>query len=212
MTDEFVVSRGISEVLHFTTNHGCLGTLFLKSLKSRARLEGDELVERVFKANAAFRKDTAHLDYVSLSIEHINRSFYNVSSNKWHLLEDVFWVILGFDPSILSHDDVIFTTTNNIYTGVTRGRGRAGLESMYQGSVAHWWGKSVVRDGDLPEAWPTCEQAEVLYPGEVPTSFLRRIYTRSVEEQSEVAGFLKATFHDEVEVVVDPRKFEGRTQ
>jgi hypothetical protein len=184
--------------------------LFLKALKSRQRLEGDELVENLFKANAKFRKDKAHLDYVSLSIDQINSSFYEVSSSKWHKDEDIFWVVFAFDPDIITHDGVIFTTTNNIYTSTARGVGREGLLALYADKIRHWGARSVTRATGLPSSWPTCEQAEVLYPGEIETRFLRRIYTRSVEEQSEVAGFLKATFHDDVAVIVDPGKFEGR--
>lgn len=203
-------TRGVAELVHFTTNHGVLGALFTRYVRSRQRLEGDRMVEYLFRPNSKFRKDAAYLDYVSLSIERINSHFYGISSGSWHGSEDIFWVVLSFDPEIMNHEGVIFSTTNNIYTSVRRGLGTAGYAALYEQRVAHWNGRYVDRQADLPASWPTCEQAELLYPGEIATQFLRRVYTRSSLEQSEVKGFLKATFHDDIEVVVDASRFERR--
>ena len=62
-----IAARQIDEVVHFTSSHGCLGTLYTKQLQSRTRLEGDPMVEYLFKPNVNFRKDPAYLDHVSLS-------------------------------------------------------------------------------------------------------------------------------------------------
>lgn len=202
--------RGVSELVHFTTNHGTLGSLYTKYLKSRARLQGDPLVEYLFKPNAAFRKDVAYLDHISLSLDNINFHYYQTSSGSWHRNADVFWAVMAFDPAIMDHDGVEFATTNNIYTSVRRGVGQAGFDAMFADRIAHWGAKQAVRETALPESMPTCEQAEVLYPGEISTQYLRRIYTQTEANQSEVMGFLKGTFHDHVEVVVDPRRFERR--
>ncbi len=140
---ENIVARKIEDVLHFTSNHGCLGTLYRKQLQSRKRLEGDPMVEYLFKPNAALRKDPAYLDYVSLSISHINTQFYNTSANSWHRDEPIFWCILSFDPIILSHNGVEFATTNNIYSSVRRGVGAAGLKALYANQVVRWSGNTV---------------------------------------------------------------------
>ena len=206
----FVRERGIEEVVHFTTNHGCLGTIYTKLLQSRTRLQGDPMVEYLFRPNASLRKDLAYLDHVSLSIEHINHQFYGVSAGAWHRDEPIFWCILAFDPVILSHPAVEFATTNNIYTSVRRGVGLAGLEALYADRVTRWQGNVASRQPGLPAASPTCFQAEALYPGAVSTEHLSRIYVRNTDDQSEVIGFLKATFHRDVDVIVAPQKFESR--
>ncbi|MGE3780526.1 MAG: hypothetical protein AB7F89_25275, partial [Pirellulaceae bacterium] len=90
---DVIAKRGIGEVVHFTTSHGCLGTLYTKTLLSRARLQDDEMVRYLFAANAELRRDVAYLDHVSLSLEHINTEFYRVSANKWHRNEPIFWCI-----------------------------------------------------------------------------------------------------------------------
>jgi hypothetical protein len=207
---EIIESKGISEIVHFTTNHGCLGALYTSSIKSRHRLNDDELVQYLFKPNIDIRKDPQYIDFVSLSIERINSRFYGIASNSWHRNADIFWVVLALDPVIATHEGVIFSNTNNIYTGVARGPGAEGLEALYAEQVVQWPASRVNRSARLSASWPTCEQAEVLYPGEISTEYLKKIYVRSEGEKSEVLGFMKATLHDDVEVVVNPIMFEAR--
>ena len=207
---DIIAARQIDEVVHFTSSHGCLGTLFTKKLQSRRLLEGDEMVEYLFKPNSALRKDPAYLDHVSLSISHINTQFYNTSSASWHRDEPIFWCILSFNPIILSDTGVEFATTNNIYTCVRRGFGAAGLEALYADQVARWRGNAVNRSPGLLACHPTCFQAEALYPSAISTDHMQRIYVRTQDDQSEVIGFLKATFHPDVDVVIAPEKFGNR--
>lgn len=208
---QFIDDRSIQEVVHFTTNHGCLGTLYTKWLQSRTRLQGDEMVEYLFAPNASLRKDTAYLDHVSLSINHINHQFYGVSSGAWHSAEPIFWCILSFDPVIMTHPEVEFATTNNIYTSVRRGKGVAGIEPLYAPRVTRWHGNVVTRPVGLSNGLPTCFQAEVLYPSAISTEHLNKIYVKNAGDQSEIVGFLKATFHRDVDVVIAQNKFESRT-
>ena len=49
--------RGISEILHFTTNRGLLGTLVSKKLLSRYRLTDDKLLQHILYPNAAIRPE-----------------------------------------------------------------------------------------------------------------------------------------------------------
>ncbi|WP_065322677.1 DarT ssDNA thymidine ADP-ribosyltransferase family protein [Tritonibacter mobilis] len=209
---DIVTARSISEVVHFTTNHGCLGTLYTQKLLSRAKLHDDEMVQYLFAANAELRRDKAYLDHISLSVEHINTKFFNVSAGKWHRDEPIFWCILAFDPIVLSHEGVVFATTNNIYTSVKRGEGEDGFENLYSKQVSQWAGNVVTRSVTLQPCYPTCFQAEALYPAELSTEYLHRIYVKTETDQSEVVGFLKATFHRDVDVIVCPEKFEERAE
>lgn len=207
---EIIGARGISETLHFTTNHGCLGTLYTGFLKSRARLEDDYMVKHLFEPNSSLRKDRDYLDYVNLSIESINTQFYGTSCNSWHRDKPIFWCILSFMPGIMAHDGVVFSTTNNIYSSTRRARGTEGLMGLFSQRIIQWKGNVVVRPEGLPPQYPTCFQAEVLYPGELSTEHLQKIYVRSQADQSEVIGYIKATLHRDVEVVVCPNKFGDR--
>lgn len=205
-----IVQSHIEEVVHFTTNHGCLGTLFTDFLKSRAQLADDPMVEYLFSPNAALRKDIDYLDHVSLSINHINTRFYRTSANSWHRAEPIFWCILSFDPMILTHPGVVFATTNNMYTGVSRAVERIGMDALFAPQITQWTGKTVMRTPGLADCWPTCSQAEALYPRAVSTEHLRKIYVKDGTDQSEVVGFLRATLHRNVEVLIAPAKFEDR--
>lgn len=207
---DIIEARGVTEVVHFTTSHGCLGTLYTGNLLSRARLQDDEMVRYLFAANAELRRDRDYLDHISLSLEHINAEFFRVSSGKWHRDEPIFWCILAFDPAVLAHDDVVFATTNNIYTSVIRGKGQAGLDRLFANPVVRWHGNTVVRHNGMQSSHPTCFQAEALYPASLSTEHLQRIYVRNQADQSETIGFLKATFHRDVDVIVAPEKFGNR--
>lgn len=206
--EDFCETRGVSRILHFTTNRGCIGVLHSRALRSRQRLTEDEQLKFVFQPNAASRtKDAAWLDYVNLSIERINNTFFGICSERWHDGRDNWWCVVQFSPEILTHPGVFFSTTNNIYTSVVRGEGVAGIAALYGDKVQRWYGNVVARPGDLPDAYTTCVQAEVLYPGEVSTSWLEAIHVRTSEESDEVAAQIRATGHRDVPVYVNGEIF-----
>lgn len=205
--ERFINERGIQSVVHFTTNHGAVGILASNGLKSRHRLNTDEQLARIFQPNARDRnKDTAWLDYANLSISRINTSFFAYSGN-WHKEQDFFWCIFDFSPEIMTHDGVWFTTTNNIYTGVRRAHGLAGIEAAFQQTTTLWSGNVVTRPANHPSYLPTCPQAEILYPGEVSTQYLQRIYARCDSDSDAIAGQMYAMGHREIPVVVNPDLF-----
>jgi hypothetical protein len=109
---EIVAQRDIREVLHYTTNDNLIGIITRGMLRPRARLTQDEYVKHVVMMNCPTRYDCDHLDYVSLSISRV-APLINISTTRWHGAKDVWWCVLSFDPEILSHPGVIFTTTNN---------------------------------------------------------------------------------------------------
>jgi ssDNA thymidine ADP-ribosyltransferase, DarT len=202
---EVVSSRKIKEVLHFTTHGGLLGTLHARAVKSRKRLPADVNLEFIYRPNAVFRKDLDWLDFVNLSISRINVDFFN-SSCRWRREEDLWWCILAFDPEIMSKSGVYFTTTNNMYTGCLRGPGATGLSRLFAPTIERWAGNIVRRNAALPDAWTTCVQAEVLYPGELPISYLRRVYVQREDDQDEVYAQLHM-LGIEHEVLIEPSKF-----
>lgn len=207
--------RGIQEILHFTKgSSGLTGILHVQAVQSRYRLERDRRLEYIFEPNAEFRKDTNWLDYVNLSISEINSAFF-AASGYWHKEKGEWWVILSFDPAITEHPGVFFTTTNNVYTGVNRAEGPEGLQAPFANSILRWrdWrqGDNIVqRKAEIPEHLTTCEQAEILYPKEVSTDFLRRIYVRNGEDMDDTRAQLDVLGHSNVEVVVAPERFNGR--
>jgi hypothetical protein len=172
---DVVAHRGITEVLHFSTNHGLTGILAEGAVLSRQRLPESQYLEHVYKPNASVRRDRVWLDYINLSISRINTEFFG-HSTRWHANHDVWWCALSFDPAILSDSGVVFATTNNIYTGCRHMSGADGLEALFAASVERWQGNVARRTPDMPAAWTTCRQAEVLYPGSLSCGHLRRVY------------------------------------
>jgi hypothetical protein len=170
-----IARRGITEVLHFSTNHGLTGILAEGAVLSRERLPESKYLEHVYKPNASVRKDRAWLDYVNLSISRINTEFFG-HSTRWHANQDLWWCVLSLDPTIMSDSGVVFAATNNIYTGCRHAAGAPGLEALFAPKVERWEGNVVRRTPDMPEAWTTCHQAEVLYPERLSCQHLRCVY------------------------------------
>lgn len=214
--------RGISEVVHFTTNRGLTGSLASKFLKSRSLLKKDDYLRHVIQFNASVRpeesiffdKSEDWISFVNLSISEINKRFFDFSC-KWHNNANIWWCILAFDPLIMLHDRVRFATTNNSYDKCNRGYGKEGFNALFAPEIARmaagFDGKpwSVTR-GTRAAHLPTCEQAEVLYPEELALAYLRKVYVKDGDQHDIVVGWLKEFLDNGVQVCVQPEKFVGR--
>lgn len=196
--EELIERRGLEEVLHFTTNRGLLGVLATGFLKSRSMLNEDQYLEYLFTPNASLRKDVRWLPYVSMSITRINAVFYEISKEKWHRNEPLWWCALSFDSEILTHDGVFFTTSNNIYTGTRRGTGGDALEAMFAPKVHQYLGNYATRYEGMPDDFTTCQQAEVLYPAQVSTEYLRCVYFYSPEHAAIAESQCVAVLHEPI--------------
>lgn len=204
---ELIERHGIQELLHFTTNKGLLGILDSRSLKSRARLKDSQRLEFILKLNTPIVKDPGWVDFVNLSISRINSPLFQISSGRWHTDPDIWWCVLAFDPVIMTHDNVHFSTTNNIYPSKILGRGDEALERLFDQTVLGRYAFRHQRYEGMPTSHTTCEQAEVLYPGEISTKFLKCIYVSTEEDQDDVRGQLLAVDHPPIEVIVSPAVF-----
>lgn len=213
---QVIRERNIGSVLHFTTNCGLVGVFAVGSLLSRRQLGDEDLLEHVLNVNAAYRPEAAAafdksedwLDYVNLSISEVNSRFLAVS-RRWHNNAAVWWCILEFDPYIMSHDGVYFATTNNSYDHCLRGAGVEGLMALFQERVWRKGDWDAWRRG-RPNHLPTCEQAEVLYPGRLGAEHLRRVYVEEEEHCDIVGGWVKQFHFSQVEVLYSRDKFGGR--
>jgi hypothetical protein len=214
VSDE-VTRRGITEVLHFTTNRGIVGSIASGAVLSRARLPKEAYLSHILKVNATTRPEASAffdrsrdwLDYVNLSISEVNSRFFRISRG-WHIDEDVWWGILSFDPAIMTHQGVVFTTTNNGYPLCIREEGSSGLDRLFSDSIKCKVGWTIVRRARA-DSLPTCEQAEVLYPEQLSIDFLRRVYVREGDHHDQVTGWLAEFGLDHVEAVLAPEKFVG---
>lgn len=185
--------RGITNVVHFTMTNNVIGILASGVVQSRERVQEDECVEQVYLPNAkSRRRDKEWLDYVNLSIQRTNSWMFGVSSENWH--PEVSWVALSFSPEILSHPGVVFTTTNNIYTGCRRAEGVDGFSAMFSDRILRWRdnnkGDEIVERSTPDRSLTTDRQAEVLYPGKLSIEYLQRIYVQTEREFDTVHGIM----------------------
>jgi hypothetical protein len=204
---EIIESRGITEILHFTTNSGLLGILYSQTIRSRLRLSNDKRLEHILKLNTPKVFDPIKWrDYVNLSITNINHSLYNISLNNYHDV-NVNWRILSFSTDILDHEGVHFATANNAWPKCLRNPGYAGLELLFSEPIKGRYDNIHRRSKNMVTSLPTCAQAEVLYPCEFSTQYLNKIYVKSDDQLFSVDSKFGATGHRPIEVCVDPSKF-----
>ena len=188
---DIIAARHIEEVLHFTTNRGITGMIASGHALSRKRLPAEEHLEHVYQYNCEDRsRDANWHDYINLSITTVNRNLFGISKGKWHRAEDGWWCIASFVPEIMTHDRVVFTTTNNMYSGVERQSGPDGLERLFVPRICQWSGKFVSRPSACLPNQPTCEQAEVLYPGKLSLEYLKRLYVETPNNAAALESIL----------------------
>lgn len=213
---DVVKRRNITEIVHFTSNHGLLGTLEVGAVLSRRQLPEIKHLANLAAPTSAqrqeamsfFDKKADWLDFVNLSISEINQHYFNVASTKWHVQGDRWWTILAFRPSILEHEGVYFTTTNNVYEYVKRNSGVDGLTALFSPVIPRKPKWAAYR-GSRPDHVPTCQQAELLYPHSLSIEDLFRVYVRTDEEHDVVSGWLRFYRRPNIEVVISPEKFAG---
>jgi hypothetical protein len=180
--ENIIGKRGITEILHFTTNKGITGILATGKLFARSHLASTDYLEYIYDYNCEDRsRDQDWWSYVNLSMTSVNRRLFGISRGKWHISENGWWCILAFNPIICTHSGVFFTNTNNMYTSVKRLKGVEGLEAMFQPTIQQWAGKTIQRDSSCPDNQPTCQQAELLYPNYVDLDYLTKVYVENDE-------------------------------
>lgn len=208
--DEYVQAVGISEVLHFTQPKGLLGFCFTCALIPRSQLAKEQLLEYIIKFNAARRTDHQWFDHSSLSINDINRRFFDASASWHQAANSVWWSILSFTPKVLSHPNVHFVATNNAYPAANPQPGLDGLRQLYESQVTHGFPSWAVHNPGTQSApgAPSCPQAEALYPGRLSAEHLRRVYVRDAASYREACSYLIfLPNRSEIEVSIEPDRF-----
>lgn len=188
---------------------GLLGILATGGVLARNGLDENKYVEHIYKANCKNRlKDIAWVGYVNLSISRINGKMLNVSED-WPNREGEWWAVLSFDPVLLGDPGVYFTSTNNTYPTCSRDQGLSGLEKVFADEVEWgYYGYVAKRTSSTPFHYPTHEQAEVLYPDEVPLSYLRSIYVRDGEQVDQIHHFIAGLGLElDIEIKIEPGVF-----
>jgi hypothetical protein len=199
---ELAADRGIEEILHYTTEKGIYGAIVKQAVLSRRQLEGDPDLEFIFQAVWPV-KAPAWADHISLSISRINLDLYDRSRRHY---PDLWWGVLAFETTILDHDNVHFTTTNNIYPACERGQGEAGFEAIFADNVRGRYDFVHTRHG-LQDEQPTDRAAEVLYPRQLQLEHLARIYVPGAEHRRIVHAWCDALGRDALPVEVRPDVF-----
>ena len=208
--EQEITRRGITEVLHFTTNNGLLGIVVSGKLLAHSELPKESLLSHIIQVNCQDRRrDTDWHSYVNLSISKINESFFGISRG-WHSTKNLFWCILSFSSEIIAHDNVYFSTTNNAYPLTERGTGLDGFKALFKPEVRNFQTKVVKRKSDLNMCYTTCPQAELLYPNSLSLEYLNCIYLKSEDDLFEVEAQIsvcRPEYLGKIKLVVSPDLF-----
>jgi len=181
---QIIAGLGIAEILHFTRGDNLVGILQRGGVLSRALLETEntEFSSLEYVGDPAWpdrSRDKDWWGFVNLSIESVNETLL-AKARRNHPTQK--WFVLSFDPQILRHEDVWFTTTNNAYEPhVVRGRGINGMNLPYSATYKDLKGNTHQRNSELPRQHPTSQQAEVLYPNFLTLNYLQAIYVENDE-------------------------------
>lgn len=201
---ELAQARGITEILHYTSERGAMGTVMKGALLSREKVENDPDIAFIFEG-VWERKDPDWVNYISLSLSRVNLDLFRRSRQRF---PDYWWAILSFDVEILDQENVWFTTTNNIYPVCERATGEAGFEAMFAPEVPWGYQGSVkTRSPDIPDGWTTCSRAEVLFPQRIPLKYLRCVYVQGAQHRRLVQAWAEVYDAGEIPIEVDPGAF-----
>lgn len=199
-------SRDISEVLHYTSEKGVMGSIIVGSLLSREAVERTEEVAYIYEGVWDRSRDIEWIGHISMSLTEINVDLFSRSRrNHPHW----WWAIMSFPPRILDADGVVFTTTNNAYPATClRGEGLDGFEAMFARKVL--WGHydtPAYRPDAYPDNLPTHNAAEILYPDAIPLSDLQALYLPDERYRSLVDTWCEIYGRASLPIVVDPARF-----
>lgn len=197
--------RGISQVLHYTSNKGMMGLICGGSLLSRQRVANDPELAFIFQSIWPI-KAPRWVDHISLSLSQINLDLFQRSCSNY---PQFWWAVLSFTPDILDDDDVWFTTTNNAYEDAcARGQGVEGFEAMFACRVPYGYYGSVAHRGPTrPDAHPTHRAAEVLYPGALNFEHLQAVYVLQAQHRRLISAWCSAYGHPALPVEIRPDAF-----
>ncbi|MBI5518892.1 MAG: DUF4433 domain-containing protein [Desulfovibrio sp.] len=185
-----------------------MGILNTGLVKSRKGLNEDQYLCHILHNNCEYRKDEKWVDYISLSIQVANKMFLSYAK-QWVHNQPFWWCILSFSPSILTHNGVVFCTTNNSYEEtVLRGEGKAGLQSLYANVVKEKPPYQKSRTAQTPTSNPTSPQAEVLYHKSLELKHLTEIIIPSVQQEPEFLGHLAGAQRTGLKYTIDAGAFE----
>lgn len=192
---DFIQSRGITRLVHFTPFLNLCGIFNLGGIWPRERIREyaqenpEEHLMDYIKWNDKLRLDKRE-DCINLSIQRINSFLFKRFKE---FPEGKPWCILEIDPVCMQGIGVSFTVANAASTWVKRcgtKKGISGLIELYADCIND--GKRVERRvNNIPMNCPTSRQAEVLYPGVISISLIKGLVFESDEDAKRARAMLR---------------------
>ena len=160
--------HAITRLIHFTPLVNLLGMLNCHAIMPMERVRAyalahpeSELLDYI-QRNDKLRLDR-RTDCINLSLQQPNFPlFRRFRLNLCNVMgvPDLAWCVLELDPTLCAYPGVNFTTTNAAANRARWGQGLTGFEALFATPTANA---------------PRDQQAETLYPGDIPLSAIRAI-------------------------------------
>lgn len=173
-----IEQRGIEYLIHFTPAINLLSIFEQGKLLSRALLERFDIDQTDIFDYVEFTDEIRFDDksYINLSIQHPNSFLFNRFRQKTAEESHMFWCVLKIDKKYIYQIDTLFSVTNAANSHNKRNVGVTGdiakFRMLFADSlqiVTSYNSRPVYRN-NLPEKYPTDEQAEVLVKNEILVS------------------------------------------
>jgi hypothetical protein len=212
--------RGISQLVHFTPLNNLIGIMELRALAARdrvlelARQKADQHLLDYIAFNDRLRLDR-RTGYVNLSIQHPNARLFRRfrTACTWC---DV-WCVLLIVPDCLDAPGVLFSIGNAAASQVRQtgtGAGLKSFEALFREAiiVSNRLGQYRLVRGELTACHPTDPQAEVLYPDEVPLTFVQALAFENPMDRARAHAAMKLAIPGVLlpSCTVNPELFQER--
>jgi len=170
--------RGITRLIHFTTTINLLGIYESGFLYSRKELEDLDInmtdILDYIQFNDQIRYDNKN--YINLSIERPNSYLFRRFIDNTKDIPYIYWCVLSIDPKYIYEQGTLFSVTNAAnrhnqkVVGITGDLNKFKMMFEDRLTVVSSRKTMVIDRIDLPDAYTTHEQAEVLVNLPIPVA------------------------------------------
>ncbi len=206
-------SRGITQLVHFTSTENLINIYKEGRILSRQKLEAAELTYQDTLDALDYHDDIRYDDkrYINLSVQHPNSFLFEVFKTKKRGIPYINWCVLLLDTDIILRSETLFSVTNAanarnkpyINGAISTFRNMFAPTLLVQTSRNE---KVFTRNG-LKDCYPTDAQAEVLAKDKIDVGLIKNVCFRNIEDLNSCKAAFKLMRFPSDNFIVDDSLF-----